>query len=280
MLPSFPAPVGPVLAGSAGMEPMPSLEWTPAMTHDLWVGLGVLTAGLVLGLEKRRRHIDDDRVWVLVALAIALGGVGSRLGTWWQHVTLSANDPVVVHWLYGNRSILGGLACAYIAVLLGKRLLRMTWRTGALFAPAVAAGMGVGRIGCLLTEPPGTPTGLPWGVPVTSSADAAAWGVPVGTTLHPSFGYEIAFHLAALLVLWVARERLADPADLFTLYIAGYALFRFAVEPVRGNEVVWLGLTRPQVVLAVTIPLLLWRSVVALRRRDPGRFHEPAVPTT
>src|SRR5699024_6596811 len=98
--------------------------------------------------------------------------------------------------------------------------------------------------------------------------------------LHPSFGYEIAFHLAALLVLWVARERLADPADLFTLYIAGYALFRFAVEPVRGNEVVWLGLTRPQVVLAVTIPLLLWRSVVALRRRDPGRFHEPAVPTT
>lgn len=259
------------------MTPTPPTEWTPAMTHDLWVGLGVLTAGLVLALEKRRRGIDDERVWALVAFAVAAGGIGARLGTWLQHLTLGANDSAVVHWLYGNRSILGGLAFAYIAVLVGKRLLRMRWRTGAIFAPAVAAGMAVGRIGCLLTEAPGTPTGLPWGVTVTSATDAAAWGVPVGTTLHPSFVYEIAFHLLALAALWLWRDRLADPADLFTLYIAGYALFRFAVELVRGNEVVWLGMTRPQLFLAVTIPLLLWRSVVAIRRRQSGRAHDTAV---
>jgi len=181
-----------------------------------------------------------------------------------------------VHWLYGNRSILGGLAFAYVAVLVGKRLLRMQWRTGALFAPAVAAGMAVGRVGCLLTEPPGTATDVPWAVTVTSTADAAAWGVPLGTRLHPSFAYEIAFHLLALLAIWICRDRLADAADLFTLYITGYALFRFGVEAVRGNEVAWLGLTRPQLFLAATLPLLIWRSAVAVRRQPQGVEHGPA----
>lgn len=259
------------------MSPTPPTEWTPAMTHDLWVGLGVLTAGLVFALEKRRRRIDDERIWALVAFAVAFGGVGARLGTWLQHLDPSANDPALVHWMYGNRSILGGLALAYVAVLVGKRLLRVRWRTGAVFAPAVAAGMAVGRGGCLLTEAPGTPTDLPWGVAVTSAADATAWGVPVGTTLHPSFVYEIAFHLLALAAIWVWRDRLTDPADLFTLYITGYALFRFAVELVRGNEVVWLGMTRPQLFLAVTIPLLLWRSVIAIRRRESGPAHDAAL---
>lgn len=245
------------------------------MTHDLWVGLGVLTAGLVFALEKRRRRITDERLWLLVALGVAFGGVGARLGTWLQHLDPAANDSVITHWLYGNRSILGGLALAYLAVLVGKRVFGIRWRTGALFAPAVAAGMAVGRIGCLLTEPPGTPTDLPWAVAV-SPADAAAWGVPVGTQLHPSFVYEIAFHLLALLMLWLWRDRLSDPADLFTLYITSYALFRFVVELVRGNEVAWLGMTRPQLFLACTLPLLLWRSVMAVRRPRPGATHEPA----
>ena len=253
------------------MAPTPVPEWTPGMTHDLWVGLGVLTAGVLLTLEKRRRGVQDDRIWVLVALAVAFGAVGARLGTWLQHVHLDANDPVLVHWVYGNRSILGGLALAYGAVLVGKRLLRMRWRTGALFAPAVAGGMAVGRIGCLLTELPGTPTDLPWAVTVAAASDAAAWGVPEGARLHPSFVYEIAFHLLALAALWYWRDHLEDPADLFTLYIAGYAVFRFLVEFVRGNEVVWFDLTRPQIFLAVTLPLLIWRSVHIVRSQPSGR---------
>lgn len=258
------------------MQPSPPTEWTPAMTHDLWVALGVLTAGSVFAWEKRRREVTDERIWILVALAIGFGAVGARLGTWLQHLQPGQNDSLVVHWLYGNRSILGGLALAYGAVLLGKRLLKMRWRTGAIFAPAVAAGMAVGRVGCLLTELPGTPSHLPWAVTVGSPADAAAWGVPVGTTLHPSFAYEIAFHLIALAALWRWRDRLADPADLFTLYITGYAVFRLAVEWVRGNDVAWLGLTRPQLFLAVTVPLLLWRSAVALRRPTEGASREHA----
>ncbi|HSF98375.1 MAG TPA: prolipoprotein diacylglyceryl transferase family protein, partial [Ornithinibacter sp.] len=56
------------------------------------------------------------------------------------------------------------------------------------------------------------------------------------------------------------------PGTTFVLYVAAYGVFRFLVEFVRGNEVVWQGLTRPQLFLAVTVPIVLLRAVVLWRR--------------
>ena len=55
------------------------------------------------------------------------------------------------------------------------------------------------------------------------------------------------------------------PGETLTFYLAGYGVFRFLVEFVRGNEVVWAGLTRPQLFLLLTVPPLLAR-VVWLRK--------------
>ena len=56
-----------------------------------------------------------------------------------------------------------------------------------------------------------------------------------------------------MLWLWL-RHRLLPPGETFVWYLAAYGVFRFLVEFVRGNEVVWRGLTRPQLFLAVTDP--------------------------
>ena len=155
--------------------------------------------------------------------------------------------------MYGNRSILGGLFGAWLGVHVAKRLVGYTRRTGDLFAPAVALGMAIGRIGCLLTETPGTPTGGDWGVHL-DAATAARLHAPAGVGLHPSFGYEIAFHAVAFVLLWCwLRHADLPPGETFVLYVAGYGVFRFAVEFVRGNDVAWLGLTRPQLFLALAI---------------------------
>src|SRR5690606_24589278 len=148
-------------------------------------------------------------------------------------------------WLYGSRSVLGGLTGAYVGVLIAKRLIGYRQRTGDLFAPAVTLGMAVGRVGCFLTEAPGRPTDLPWGVPAPACVPDSQ-GCLAGQALHPSFLYEIAFHLAAFAALVWARERITRPGELFTLYVAGYAVFRFLVEFTHANETVWLDLTRPQ----------------------------------
>ena len=126
--------------------------------------------------------------------------------------------------------------------------------------------MAVGRVGCLLTERPGTPTGTSLGHHPGCRGGRAARRPPAGVPLHPSFAYEIAFHARRLRrpVVLAASPRL-PPGATFVLYVAAYGVFRFLVEFVRGNEVVWHGLTRPQLFLAVTVPIVL-----AARRAAPA----------
>ena len=243
----------------------------PIPTHGLFVGLGVLAAAVVFVLEARRRGARDERLVFVVMGALVGGAILMRMGTWLQHVDLRENASITEQWLYGNRSILGGLFGAWLGVHVAKRLTGYRLRTGDLFAPAVALGMAVGRVGCLLTEKPGTPTGHGWGFTL-GAATAQRLHAPAGVPLHPSFVYEIAFHLVAFLLLWFwLRRKDLPPGETFTLYVAGYAVFRFLVEFVRGNEVAWAGLTRPQLVLAVTIPLLLARIGWQVHRRVCAR---------
>ena len=235
-------------------------------THDVAVGLGVAAAALVFVGEARRRGQTDERLFYVVAGCLVGGAIFMRLGTWWQHVDLRANASLAEQWAYGNRSILGGLVGAWLGVHVAKRLCGYRVRTGDLFAPAAAIGMAIGRVGCLLTEEPGTPTGLPWGVVLGPDA-AARVGVPPGVPLHPSFLYEIVFHVAAFgALVWWARRRVSAPGELFVAYVAAYGVFRFFVEFVRGNEIVWAGLSRPQLFLAATVPLALARVLMLARR--------------
>ncbi|BCJ47371.1 diacylglyceryl transferase [Actinoplanes ianthinogenes] len=239
----------------------------PAAVHDAFVGAGLVVAGAVFTYEVRRRGRSDPRLWCLVAGALVGGLLVSRLAGWARHLDPGRNPNLAEQWLYGGRSILSGLFGAYLGVLIAKRLCRYPWRSGDLFAPAVAAGMAVGRVGCLLTERPGTPTGASWGVTL-SAADAARFpGTPAGVPLHPSFAYEIVFQLVALAVLIALRERVSRPDALFTGYLAGYAAFRFTVEFVRGNEVVAAGLSRSQIFLLCCLPLLGWRLRTLARAR-------------
>lgn len=247
----------------------------PIPTHAAFVALGVAIAGLIFAIEARRRGRTDDKVIAIVTGALIGGGLFMRLGTWLQHVDLRRNATLAEQWIYGNKSILGGLFGAWLGVHVAKRIVGYRARTGDLFAPAVAAGMAVGRVGCLLTEPPGTPTHTAYGI-VLDPATAARLHVPAGVALHPSFVYEILFHVLAFAVLWAWLRHDRLPAgETLTVYIGTYAVFRLLVEFVRGNEVVWHGLTRPQLVLLATLPVFGIRLSAVLRRRA-GTASPPA----
>lgn len=225
----------------------------PVPSHELFVGLGVLVAVIVFVIEARRRRQTDERLIHVVAGGLVGGALLMRLGTWAQHLDLRDNASLAEQWAYGNRSILGGLFGAWLGVHVAKRISGYRLRTGDLFAPAVALGMAVGRIGCLLSEPYSTTGRTNW-----------------------SFAWEIAFHLAAFCVLWSwLRHRALPPGTTFVFYIAAYGAFRFLIEFWRGNEVAWAGLTRPQLFLLCTIPLVLTRIAVQWHK---GAYQALAAP--
>ena len=83
----------------------------------------------------------------------------------------------------------------------------------------ITMGLAFGRTGCLLN-------GCCWG----------AGGVPV-----PAF--EIAFHLAAFFTFFEFRRRRVLGGSWFPLYMLSYCVFRFAMEFIRTEPRIWLGLT-------------------------------------
>ncbi|HEX9864934.1 MAG TPA: prolipoprotein diacylglyceryl transferase family protein [Acidimicrobiia bacterium] len=241
-------------------------------THDFFVVLGVATAILVLWLRARGRPRDPDMP-ALVGGGLLAGAVFAKLGTGWQYFALADDPNLFGLWLYGGQSVLGGLAGAYLGVVLTKRLIGYQGSTGYRFAPAVAAGLAVGRVGCFLTEQIGSSTTMPWGITVSAETAAGMAYCPscaAGLPMHPSFLYEIIFHVAAFVVLTRRADRFGEPGDGFKLYLLGYALFRFGVEFVRDNPEMALGLTGSQVFLLATVPVGL---IYYLRRRaDGGRY--------
>src|SRR3712207_847255 len=101
-------------------------------THDAFVLLGVLVATIVYAVEARRRGLTDERfVWIAVG-ALFFGAVGAKLSVIWRYIAAPEAPSLTVMWLYG-RSILGGLAGAYVGVLITKRILGYRRHTGDLF---------------------------------------------------------------------------------------------------------------------------------------------------
>lgn len=251
----------------------------PVPTHGFFMLAGVLVAVLVFVYEARRRRMLDERLVGVIAGTLFGGAIGAKLSTLWLYLEVAPEPSLLGVLIDGGKSILGGLAGAYFGAVLFKRVLGYQERTGDLFAPAVALGMAVGRVGCLLTEQIGTPTTLPWGLTLSAELAARIPNCPAcapGVRLHPSFLYEILFHLASFALLWWwLRPRVFVKGELLKIYLLAYALFRFAVEFVRGNQIVWQGLTRSQLFLIPSTLLLLLYFGRQWRR---GVYRLPAPP--
>jgi prolipoprotein diacylglyceryltransferase len=223
-------------------------------THDFFVFLGVVAAtAMFLAEAHRRRVLSEDLLWVVVG-SLLCGAVAAKAGGFWNLIADTGGpDSTAEAIARGGRTILGGLAGAYLGAVGTKRIVGYRAKTGDLFAPAVALGMTVGRWGCYF-------------------ADEVKTG-----TMHPSFLYEIAFHACAFVVLVRNRDRIPVPGELLKLYLFAYAIFRFGIEFVRGHEVVAAGLTGSQLFLIPSTLLLAGYLIRQLRRGAYGRL-EVATP--
>lgn len=247
----------------------------PIDTHGTFIALGLIIAAALLMWETRRRGALDRRM-VLVALGALIGAaVTSRIGTGIRYLATEPDPTPSGLLVEAGRSLLGGLVGAYIGVEVTKKLVGITESTGDLFAPGVALGLAVGRIGCFLTEQLGTPTGLPWGMTMNQTGvDRGLLCLDCGqcptcspaTTFHPSFLYEIGFHLTAFVVLWSRRDDPNWRGQLLRRYLLAYAAFRFVVEFVRGNVEFMFGLTGSQIFIICTATVGLVALVTGRRR--------------
>jgi phosphatidylglycerol:prolipoprotein diacylglycerol transferase len=142
------------------------------------------------------------------------------------------------------------------------------WSTCDVFAPGIALGQTVGRLGCFAAGCCyGRPTDVPWAVTFTNPAAQANVGTPLGQPLHPTQLYESGADLLILIVLLATERRgKAYPGRTFWLYMLLYAISRFIVEFYRGDDrgVVFNLLSTSQFIAVIIVPvsvfMLYWLS--------------------
>jgi phosphatidylglycerol---prolipoprotein diacylglyceryl transferase len=242
----------------------------PIYAHGFFLFLGMLIGLLMLIMEAQRRRWPKEEV-IPIALAAFVGGmIGARLSILFFIGPSTAPVVLNMYTLFDPRigpgSILGGLGGAYVAGYIASRAIGKAGCTCDAFAPAIALGTAVGRIGDFLAAEDGlgTATTLPWGVQAPG----------VDYLVHPTPLYDAAFNLLWFGVLMLLRDRPSmQDGNLLKLGLAGYAVFRFCVEFVRNNAVVALGLTGPQL---FCIGLLAALGLYYRRRWQAARRVVPA----
>jgi phosphatidylglycerol:prolipoprotein diacylglycerol transferase len=250
-------------------------------THDFFTSLGLLVGLAIYYYELHRRRMLSLPIFFISLAAIVGGGLGARLITAWEHLPYysdNASAPLSYLIAHSGKSIIGGIAGAYLAIALSKRAFHYTRSTGDCYAPAIPLALAIGRVGCFLSELPlGTPTSLPWGIRVSPQA-AQNFAVCPGCdqAMHPSMIYEIIFHLVAFVLILRYRDRVLVQGDTLKIYLLVSAFFRFGVEFVRGNQEQVAGLSGPQLVLIPLTALLVyhfwrnWRRGVYAMPPAPG----------
>lgn len=200
-------------------------------TYAFFVFLGLCVGlGVYYYLAKKEGKLSEKSFYVLIAGL--LGGIlGAKLPIWILNFpTIFKNLPDLTPILSG-RTITGGLIGGTLSVIYIKKRLRITDKKGNLFAPAIAIGVAIGRLGCFFAGCCyGTETNLPWGVDFGD-----------GILRHPTQLYESLFLLLFFFYLLYKNGRV-KPGYLFYLLMNFYFIFRFAEEFIRENPR-YLGLT-------------------------------------
>ncbi len=203
------------------------------MAYALAVLLAFAVGGAIRQSEVRRLGYDRDPAHAWVGLGGLLGAVvGSKLGLvlFEPMADLAAVLAAMTSLDFTGKTVIGGIAGGYAGVEVVKKLVGIRASTGDGFALALPVGQAIGRVGCFFN-------GCCWG-----AESQLPWAIEqFGLRRHPVQLYEAGLDLllAALILTWRSRDLPAG--HLFRRMLVGYALIRFALDPLRGDAQVVVG---------------------------------------
>ncbi|HJQ70841.1 MAG TPA: prolipoprotein diacylglyceryl transferase [Blastocatellia bacterium] len=233
-----------------------------------------LTARLAArdGLPKNR--VYDLGLYIL--LSALVGAKVVMLITEWNEPGGGWRRVFSLDLLSSGGVFYGGLLFALVTSVLLVRLYKLPWRKSAdAFAPGIALGHAIGRLGCFSAGCCwGKPTDSWIGVRFTEKASELT-GVPIDSALIPTQLIEAVVNLLIFaFMLWLTRRRRFEGQVIFT-YLMVYSVARFIIEFWRADPRGGMfGLSTSQLISVVMFPLALL-LMIYYSRRDKDRSQEP-----
>ncbi|TIH12174.1 prolipoprotein diacylglyceryl transferase [Marinifilum sp. JC120] len=198
-----------------------------------------LTAGCLLGIGWAMRaarlwELDYKLAPVTGLITVISGVIGARA----VYVALYPQEFIgnlfkIFYIWQGGLVFSGAIIFGSLAGLLylrSKQQPIMDWLD--CFAPGLALGQAVGRLGCFFAGCCyGKPTDLPWAVTFKNTASLA----PLFQPLHPTQLYHSLAGLITFLILLVAGNYIHTEGRITGLFLVLFSMFRFIIEFFRAD---------------------------------------------
>jgi phosphatidylglycerol:prolipoprotein diacylglycerol transferase len=206
-------------------------------TYGVLVAIAFLAALAIAGKLGRDRGLNRDAIMNLGIYCALAGIVGAK-------VFMIVLDPyfrknpaqiLTLSTLQSAGIWYGGFIAALAFAFFYMRSQGLPFlKTSDVFAPGLAIGHAIGRLGCFAAGCCyGKPTLLPWAV---TFKNPDANGAPLGVPLHPTQIYEALIESLICVVLYQLAKRQHKDGTIIALYLILSSIARFLIEFVRAHD--------------------------------------------
>ena len=256
-------------------------------TYGALLVLAILGAICVILRLGRREGLDSGRLldfstWIL--LVALFGAKVLMVVSDWDYYRQYPGEIFSRSTFLAGGVFYGGFIAAVLFAACYIRLHNLPfWKVVDVYAPAISLGLSVGRIGCFAAGCDyGKPTTCAWSVVFRDPFSHEVSGVPLGIPLHPTQLYESLASLSIFAILMWRYSRKSRDGEIFVLYLALYAVARFFMEFLRGDEdrgfVFHHLLSTSQFIAILAFATAVWMALIL--RRQPVRQRAWGVETT
>ena len=210
-------------------------------TYGFLLAMALLGAVYTVIRLGRRERLDEGRLLDFSVWLIIVGLLGAKvlmIVAEWSYYRQNPGEILSWSTLQAGGAFYGGFVAATLFALWYLKVYHLPLlKVLDVYAPAIALGHSVGRLGCFAAGCDyGKPTRFFLHVVFTNPVAHEVTDVPLGVPLHPSQVYESLATLTIFaILLWQYRRKTRD-GQIFLLYLALYGVARFFLEFLRGDE--------------------------------------------
>lgn len=224
--------------------------------YGVLVAVGALMGFVLMNLRAKKYSLSKDHLGDLLLISMISAIVGARLFyvvRFWRESFADQPFAEVFKVWNGGLVFQGGFIIAAIVVIayLVKKKIPIG-NAGDDIAPALPLAHGIGRIGCLLN-------GCCYGFHPYNGPFACTYSHVEGSCF-PAQAVESAGNFLLCGILLLLEKKNIAKSKLFIIYMIGYTVLRFAVEPLRGDYPLdqrWCGMTPGQYHALWQLPLFV-----------------------
>jgi len=213
--------------------------------YGIMLGIAFYMAFLLLERELKLRNINNELAYRILLTIIPTAIIGAKMFHIFENFSAFLNNPIDMIFSGSGLTVYGGFIVAILSAIVVIRLSKANvLQVIDAAAPPMALGYAIGRLGCHVSGDGcyGIATGSFLGVAYPNGI------VPVGFLVMPTPLIESLVSFIFVFALLQVRKREFNAGFVFFLYLILNGCARFAVEFIRLNDPIALGMTQAQII--------------------------------